>query len=555
MTVELCASSRNALPADQAAEVTALLSVYVKGQGGNPIDVICVIDTSGSMNHAMGLVKSCMKETVSGLSGGDRLGMVCFASRAQVKLPLTPMDAEGKQLAEQVIGGMNATGGTDIEGALKETFAVVGSASPYEAAAAVVIFLTDGLPTSGSVRDREGLLQVARECFAHGRDSHYKSISLFSFGFGNSHDARFLYELSNYGKGCYSYISSTEEIASNLEACFAFSTNIVTCDMVLEVESHGDCVVKKVHSRYETEGTTVKLSDINANQERYILVDLLLPEVDAATESTHAATARLSYYDVRNGCYEDVQCAVHVPRGDSAEINENVEVHKMRLLAAYALERASALCDKRLITEAANLIKGTVNTILASCVKDAADCQELLADLKLCEQGLQHTSGLLSVASNVGYGNVGSARSHHGRGRWGHRGRHAPAAVSAPDHGTTVEMTALYVTPSLLINHEGEGYRIIRKTVSAAGKHGNPKVMMELAHIATGSSKMLVLPATHAVRLYAAPEKKETFSRESPCVACNESDPCVEVMYYRTCTHETCPSCFATMPECLMCYH
>eukprot|EP01064_Diplonema_japonicum_P010774 TRINITY_DN17_c2_g1_i1.p1 TRINITY_DN17_c2_g1~~TRINITY_DN17_c2_g1_i1.p1 ORF type:complete len:519 (+),score=162.14 TRINITY_DN17_c2_g1_i1:63-1619(+) len=507
MTVELCASSRNQVPSCTPADLTSVVSVHVKGNGGNPVDVICVIDTSSSMSGAIGLVKTCMLQTVEGLNENDRMGVVCFACKATVELPLTKMTDTGRDLAVSVINeNVRACGATDIEGALQKTFNLVGNSTPHKATSAVIIFLTDGNATSGTVRNRDGLLSMAEEGFTAVKDCHYKSVTCFTFGFGTSHDPTLLYNLANYGKGCYSFIGTAEEITPCLSACFRFSKDVVVSDMQLEIKPV-HCTLKKIHTRYDTSRTTVDLADIHKHQERHILIDTTL----LADDVEKIAEAHLSYYDVEAAAYKTASCDIIAPRGDSTEVNKTVEVHKMRLLTAQALERAGELCEKQLIDEASKLIGATRKVISDSCVKDVEECGGLMDDLRLCEQGLQHTTQMLSVASNMRYGNVGTAKrfiSHNGNGGASQPDCVQPGATTSivqQQGGEPCSVAAAYVTLHMrLLNEKGEPCRVVRKSLSKTGKHGFAKVHIEVQNLANGNKESLIYPTTYMVALYIA---------------------------------------------------
>jgi putative Ca2+/H+ antiporter (TMEM165/GDT1 family) len=60
-----------------------------------PLDVVAVIDRSGSMSGELHLVKQTLKFMISKLGDHDQLSIVAFGSRATVELELTKMTATG----------------------------------------------------------------------------------------------------------------------------------------------------------------------------------------------------------------------------------------------------------------------------------------------------------------------------------------------------------------------------------------------------------------------------------------------------------------------------
>jgi Mg-chelatase subunit ChlD len=60
-----------------------------------PLDVVAVIDRSGSMSSELHLVKQTLKFMISKLGDNDQLSIVAFGSRATVELKLTKMTLSG----------------------------------------------------------------------------------------------------------------------------------------------------------------------------------------------------------------------------------------------------------------------------------------------------------------------------------------------------------------------------------------------------------------------------------------------------------------------------
>lgn len=62
------------------------------------VDLICVIDTSGSMGgKKIKLVQDTLMQLVDYLSAKDRISLIKFSSSAQRLCPLTNVSAENKQ--------------------------------------------------------------------------------------------------------------------------------------------------------------------------------------------------------------------------------------------------------------------------------------------------------------------------------------------------------------------------------------------------------------------------------------------------------------------------
>jgi Mg-chelatase subunit ChlD len=106
-----------------------------------PIDVVAVLDVSGSMSDAekrpsrLDLLKAAAKFMVAKLDDGDRLSVVAFNDRPVRELSsgLLYMSGDGRRNAMNVVDKLEARGGTALLPALEEAVkvSVVGVICKY----------------------------------------------------------------------------------------------------------------------------------------------------------------------------------------------------------------------------------------------------------------------------------------------------------------------------------------------------------------------------------------------------------------------------------------
>ena len=108
---------------DQTGSLTPLvvqLSSEDKKEKTNGVDLICVVDVSGSMSGSrINLVKESLKYLVKLMKSVDRLAIVTFSSQASSKLKFTSMTEAGKKNANNAINSLSASGGTNIYSGLQ----------------------------------------------------------------------------------------------------------------------------------------------------------------------------------------------------------------------------------------------------------------------------------------------------------------------------------------------------------------------------------------------------------------------------------------------------
>eukprot|EP00029_Vermamoeba_vermiformis_P002675 TRINITY_DN1304_c0_g1_i1.p1 TRINITY_DN1304_c0_g1~~TRINITY_DN1304_c0_g1_i1.p1 ORF type:complete len:554 (+),score=136.71 TRINITY_DN1304_c0_g1_i1:55-1662(+) len=116
-----------------------------------PIDLVTVIDRSGSMaGDKIKLVRETLEFVVKQLKTEDKLGIVLFDSSIDVLLPLTKMDAGGKDRASQLIKTIKERGSTDLSGGLLKGLDLLRTRAQADTneVASVLVF-TDGLANHG----------------------------------------------------------------------------------------------------------------------------------------------------------------------------------------------------------------------------------------------------------------------------------------------------------------------------------------------------------------------------------------------------------------------
>jgi uncharacterized protein YegL len=97
-----------------------------------PIDLLCVIDKSGSMSGKnIELVQTSLHFIVDQLQPKDRLGIITFATLVTVDIPYTFSDSDGKLRLHQIIDNIVAVSSTNLCGALETAIDLVDQSTEY----------------------------------------------------------------------------------------------------------------------------------------------------------------------------------------------------------------------------------------------------------------------------------------------------------------------------------------------------------------------------------------------------------------------------------------
>eukprot|EP01083_Nonionella_stella_P318329 1162977_1 len=122
---------------------------YFRSDKRAPIDLIAVVDESGSMSgDRIKLVKETVQFIIKNLESSDRFGIVGYSNGSRVVLPLTKMDQMGKKSAETLATQLRASGGTALCEGLVMGVNMMRERTTSNDVASVLI-LTDGQANQG----------------------------------------------------------------------------------------------------------------------------------------------------------------------------------------------------------------------------------------------------------------------------------------------------------------------------------------------------------------------------------------------------------------------
>ena len=184
-------------------------------------DVILVLDTSGSMEgEKIAQARRALAGVLERLNPSDRFAVIEFSTGARTWKPdLRP--ASDRAGAMSWVETLPATGGTDINRALLETFALAATDRPT-----MVIFLTDGLATEGETSTDAILANAERDA--------PENVRLFSFGVGYDVDTILLDALAAAHRGRSSYVVPGEQIDEAVSTFYAGISAPVLSDLAID---------------------------------------------------------------------------------------------------------------------------------------------------------------------------------------------------------------------------------------------------------------------------------------------------------------------------------
>ncbi|MEZ5992757.1 MAG: VIT and VWA domain-containing protein [Planctomycetota bacterium] len=221
---------------DKPGYFLALLTPKIKLSDDEilPKDVIVVLDTSGSMDEdgKIDQARKAMKFMVNKLNEKDRFAMITFSTESRrMHESLTLATKEAKDDAVAKIEKLEATGGTNLEGAIRDAYALAktGEEEGKGSRPCYVILLSDGLPTTGEITNVKALAKLARE-------SRAANVRMFPFGVGNDVNTWLLDTLAEENKGQREYVKPKEDMEVKVSNFANKIASPVLADVTLKID-------------------------------------------------------------------------------------------------------------------------------------------------------------------------------------------------------------------------------------------------------------------------------------------------------------------------------
>eukprot|EP01126_Amoeba_proteus_P037236 TRINITY_DN3832_c0_g2_i6.p1 TRINITY_DN3832_c0_g2~~TRINITY_DN3832_c0_g2_i6.p1 ORF type:complete len:692 (-),score=164.16 TRINITY_DN3832_c0_g2_i6:169-2244(-) len=442
-----------------------LLMVSVKAplyqlEQRSSVDVVSVIDRSGSMDgERLRLVKEAMFFVVHNLTHHDRLGIVSYEGSVTVEMPFVAMDERGKEMARSAIRGIVSTGSTNLCGGLIGGIKLIKSLPTRNPVGSVLLFTdgqanigfrdaesiitqmysdnpTDGARNTGSSRFGYGTRYQAAEPEPEPKleperptSSGKLPCTVNTFGFGQDHEASLLQKISEAGNGMYYFIQNKDLIAEAFVDCLGGLLSVAAQNLEITIEVEGEVQIKKVHTSYKMETIEpgkhlkLKLPDIQSEERKDILFNLLIPKAKATCDTFPVARITLNYFNCISSLFDSSMFTsnlsrpeVSIPQPRDKFLDEQLN----RNLAADATEQADLLAKKGNLNEARELLSKVIREIEESVSRDTEFSVNLVQDLKKCLSALEDSSS---------YTNVGSKMLHgHGQAQRYQRSNVAPSS-------------------------------------------------------------------------------------------------------------------------------
>ncbi len=350
---------QSVLHASETDKVYLRLSLTTPTMRGDrerpPINVAIVIDRSGSMNGArIRAAKKAARVALDRLSANDIVSLVSYNHDVQVLHRAARLKGARDDL-DRAIDRLKANGTTALYHGVEEGGEQVRK---YLSDNKVnrVILLSDGLANVGPSRPSD----LARL----GRDLAGDGITVTTIGLGLDYNEDLMQRLAASSDGNHAFVEHPGDLAEIFDKEFGDALSVAARDVRIIIECRRGFRPNRVFGREaDISGNTItlKMSQLQAANERYVVVELKAP-TGAKPGDHDVADVRIDYYSLEQGSREKVSAPVRARLSLDKEeakksINKSVMSKVTMQIATEKNEKAVALRDKGKVKEARKLLE------------------------------------------------------------------------------------------------------------------------------------------------------------------------------------------------------
>ena len=191
-----------------------------------PLDLICVLDTSGSMEGSkIMLLIETLKYLVDLLGENDRISIVKFSSRGARLLPLKRVSEVNKPEILKVINSLVASGGTDITDGMRHAVRIINERK-FRNPVTSVFLLSDGL-------DEKAVYGVGELLNTQQPKDNF---TIYSFGYGSDHDPNLMSTIAKYKDGTFYFVEKLETVHESFVDALGALIAIVGQDITITIQ-------------------------------------------------------------------------------------------------------------------------------------------------------------------------------------------------------------------------------------------------------------------------------------------------------------------------------
>lgn len=368
-----------------------------------PIDLICVIDHSGSMaGKKIEFVRDTLKYMVSVLAPNDRLCLIIFDDKAELLTGLQRVSEQNVPKFEQVISKIRHRGGTNMHLGLIKALEIIKNRK-YKNKVTSVFMLSDGLDNIGNV-----VKNFTQSIETMGISDVF---TLNTFGFGNDHDPELMRGLASTKDGNFYYIEKLDLVDEFFVNALGGLLSVIGEKFTLKISSNNkapfsDVRISKVYGsqwqyKEEEKSYSFIMNQLWLGITKELMLELNIPPIKkkvgdldrnvillkGSYEVFSISEKKLIQREIELGftLYNEDE---EIP-GEAKKIDQEVMKNYLRVQGAEVIQDARKLADQGKFEEGKKLLQENMKVLEEEEFKGDQKLQLLSKDMreieKMCE--------------------------------------------------------------------------------------------------------------------------------------------------------------------------
>lgn len=338
------------------------------------LNLALVLDRSGSMEgEKLAKAKDAARVAVSLLKPSDIISLIIFDDNVDVLLPATRVSDSAR--IERAINSIEAGGSTALFAGVAKGAAEIRHYLDRNRVNRVIL-LSDGQANVGP-DSPEALGEL-------GADLGREGISVSTLGLGNGYNEDLMSRLAASSDGNHAFIENPRDLARVFQAEFRDAMSIVAMDVEIVITCRPGVRPLRIMNRDgDIRGgqIRIKLNQVLAAQEKYILVELELP-IGSNSQTVQIADCQVNYQNQSKKAPETRSASVSASYSNDlaaikSSVRKDVREQVVLQLATEANEAAVKLRDQGETEKAKQALKENSDRLKGAAIE--LDSPELKA--------------------------------------------------------------------------------------------------------------------------------------------------------------------------------
>ena len=364
-----------------------------------PLDLVCVLDVSGSMSGAkITLLKDTLKYLVDLLGENDRISIVKFNGSAERLTPLQRVTEANKPKILKAIESLYASGGTSITAGMTEAVSILNGRK-YKNSVSSVFLLSDGLDGRATMGVKQ-LLETHKP-----KDS----FTINTFGYGSDHDPNLMNSIAQLMDGKFYFVEKLETV----DECFVHAIgglmSVVGQDTTITIQPVKSEIFPNIHIKKAFGGAelwkvldgtySTGISQVSSGRSKNYVLELAIPKftkslTDQQKEVVLAkATVTIKLPDSSDVWKKECELKVNLINEDEElpqqQADKDLLNNYYRVRAAEVMTEARNLAEKSDYEGGRKILQNFQEELSKSVVKDEALVVGLLEDIETTIKEMQ----------------------------------------------------------------------------------------------------------------------------------------------------------------------